>query len=241
MTGNLKKLKKKKLLLKQENLDSSDVCLIKKKPKKKHRPSYSFDNVDMNPSILKSVSKSTKRISSSKKLQKKKSLKLRRKSGKEPTEKVPINSVFKPCEADLTPKKIEFAKIDADTKFTAKKELKKNKVVKLADQIDMTPYKDIKMTKNLLDTVEKEACNGKIKKLKNLFEKGSKKINDIVVSYFYLIPNNLFLNFLTQFFLSRAKQLRKKSQECPIQKVSKNVKRDYPVRMSNRNESQQTA
>lgn len=180
--------------MKQANLDNSGTCLIKKNPKKKLRPSCSFDvTKEMNPSILKS---SKKRKSGTKKS--KKTLKHRRKSDEE-AEKVTQNSVFKPSDADLTPSKIEFAKIDSEIKFTAKKESKKTKVSELVDQIDMTPYKDIKLTMNQLNTVEKQACNGKIDHLKNLFDKGSKKINALVVSYLkfmiFVQSNYSILNF----------------------------------------------
>lgn len=187
VTGNIKSIKKFKLL-KQASFDVSDLSMMLNKtparPKKKHRPSKSVDEADkddektqyldaestMHLSKLKNAKK--KRKSGSKKSKKK------RESG-EKTVKVDSISMFKPEGADLKTENIKFVKGDSEAPFDVNKKPKKE-----AKKINMnkTAMPDLAKSKtrvSLSTNVDnKKPARSKITKLKSLFENMTKKTKE---------------------------------------------------------------
>lgn len=187
VTGNIKSIKKFKLL-KQASFDVSDLSMMLNKtparPKKKHRPSKSVDEADkddektqyldaestMHLSKLKSAKK--KRKSGSKKTKKK------RKTG-EKTVEVSSISMFQPEGADLKTEDIKFVKGDSEAPFDVNKKPKKEAKKVNMNKTAMPDLVKSKTRVSLSTTVDnKKPARSKITKLKSLFENMAKKTKE---------------------------------------------------------------
>ena len=186
VTGNLKALKKPKLL-KQASFDVSDLSALNKtpgRPKKKHRASKSVEETEeqekthymdaqstMHTSKLKSSKKKSKSVS--KKTKKKLHVgDLVEEENCARLLKVTSTSMFLPKEEDLRPDMSKFVKGDSEVPF----DLKKTKKVNL----NITVHADLVKSKPRvsLSAAERKLGHGKISKLKNLFENMAKKTKE---------------------------------------------------------------
>lgn len=188
VTGNIKALKKKKVLIKQMSMDCPDCSIMNKTPppKKKHRASKSIDQeetqfVDAETTIQKSVVKTKKKRKSGTKKEKKKKIKGSKSvDSKEILIKINDSTVFQPTEENLKQSSIKFIESGSKIPFDVKSTKKNVKIISLKkNDLNKTALNETKKKIRLsISTVDRKPSKGKIDQLKNLFEKVTKKTKE---------------------------------------------------------------